>query len=68
MGQERSTTGGLWPLTWLWAVVRFFGRILRRFFVVVGVFPQPCKITVKATINEAPAGVSCGQGLTACRE
>jgi membrane peptidoglycan carboxypeptidase len=37
MGQERTGGVWLWPLTLVWAVVRFFGRIVRRFFVVVGV-------------------------------
>jgi len=37
MGQERTSSTGLGPLSLMWAVVRFFGRIVRRFFVVVGV-------------------------------
>jgi membrane peptidoglycan carboxypeptidase len=37
MAQERTSGTGLGPLSLMWAVVRFFGRILRRFFVVVGV-------------------------------
>jgi hypothetical protein len=37
MAQERTSSTGLGPLSLMWAVVRFFGRILRRFFVVVGV-------------------------------
>src|SRR5436305_3013825 len=36
--KEKLTSGVTpGPLTLMWAVVRFFGRIVRRFFVVIGV-------------------------------
>ncbi len=37
MGQQHTTRVGHGPLAPVWAVVRFFGRIARGFFVVIGV-------------------------------
>jgi membrane peptidoglycan carboxypeptidase len=37
MGEKGTSLVGQGPMSLVWAVVRFFGRIIRRFFVVIGV-------------------------------
>jgi penicillin-binding protein 2D len=37
MGEQRTIGVGRGPSTLAWAVVRFFGRLVRRFFVAIGV-------------------------------
>jgi len=37
MGEKGTSSVGSGPMSLVWAVVRFFGRLVRRFFVVIGV-------------------------------